>query len=240
MDSQSTSAATYPADLQPSSFRRKYPIAFLAGVAVAGVAASVAVVWLLVAVANLFTEKSVVAQLDDSVANWLTFHGSTAADRTFAAISPLGGWGLLAVAGAVVILLLVRKDTWRAAAVVAAGAGAVAINGLLHLTFERAHSLSATSFTSAAQSWSFPSGHALNALVVYGILACLVIEQTIGRRTRFWIAGIAVALVAVIGFTRMYLGVHSLSDVVTGYAAGGVWLAVCVAAYRWAREQPAR
>src|SRR3954470_9087950 len=80
MDSQSTSAATYPADLQPSSFGRKYPFAFLAGVLGAGLAAAVAVVWLRVVVANLFAQKTLVAQLDDAVANWFTFHGSPAAD----------------------------------------------------------------------------------------------------------------------------------------------------------------
>ena len=95
-----------------------------------------------------------------------------------------------------------------------------------------AHTLSATSFTSAAQGWTFPSGHALNALVVYGVLAWSVLESVRSRSARAFVVAGAATLILAIGFTRVYFGAHSLSEVVTGYFAGSVWLVACIVAYR--------
>ena len=74
-------------------------------------------------------------------------------------------------------------------------------------------------------SFSFPSGHALVALCFYGVLARLMNShiRSVGARTGIWAA--AVFIVLVIGFSRIYLGVHYPSDVVAGYAAGSVWIA---------------
>lgn len=72
-------------------------------------------------------------------------------------------------------------------------------------------------------SYSFPSGHAVTAVVVFGTLAWLVVrlEPTV-RIRRITIAG-AVALILVIGVSRVYLGVHYPSDVLAGYLAGFIW-----------------
>ena len=69
----------------------------------------------------------------------------------------------------------------------------------------------------------------MESLVVYGMLAyfaVLALERS--WRTRTAVVFGAVLLVLLIGFSRMYLGVHYFSDVVVGYAAGDVWLSVLI------------
>jgi len=219
-----------------SPLAREHPLAFLGLSGVAGFIAACAVVWFLVVIANLFPEKTWISQMDDSVTNWLMIRGSDGSDKMFALISLLGGWALLAVVVTAVAAFALRRDGRRAVTVAVTCAGAVLLNAALKAMFLAMRPVSATEFTTAAQSWNFPSGHAISALVSYGILSYLFIESVRSSRTRTIVAVVAVALIALIGFTRIYLGVHSLSDVVTGYAAGGVWLAICIAGYRWARR----
>ena len=80
------------------------------------------------------------------------------------------------------------------------------------------------------QTWSFPSGHAMGALVGYGMLAYVLILLGGGsRKTNVLIVASTAALVVIIGISRLYLGVHYFSDVAGGYAAGLLWLCVCIA-----------
>lgn len=81
-----------------------------------------------------------------------------------------------------------------------------------------------------ARGLSFPSGHATSSTVVYGALL-LVFLPLVGRRLRPLVVAGAVALVGAIGFTRLALGVHYLSDVVGGVILGAAWLAASVAAF---------
>lgn len=69
-----------------------------------------------------------------------------------------------------------------------------------------------------AHGFGFPSGHAQNGMVLFGYLAWVT-------RANFWLAGGTVFL---IGLSRVYLGVHFLSDVVGGWAVGFLWLFVAV------------
>jgi membrane-associated phospholipid phosphatase len=77
------------------------------------------------------------------------------------------------------------------------------------------------------QRWSFPSGHAMTVTICYGVLVCLLARASPHWR-KLAIAGWALWL-AVVGFSRVYLGVHWPTDVLAGYAAGGFWLCLCIA-----------
>jgi undecaprenyl-diphosphatase len=84
--------------------------------------------------------------------------------------------------------------------------------------------------------YSFPSGHAMEAVVLYGMLAYFAVLAL-----ETWSARAAVVfgtslLVLLIGFSRMYLDVHYFSDVVAGFAAGGVWLSTCITAMEFVRR----
>jgi membrane-associated phospholipid phosphatase len=76
--------------------------------------------------------------------------------------------------------------------------------------------------------WSFPSGHAMGSFVTYGFLAYLLSRVPWARFPRRTVTAALAALVLLIGFSRMYLGAHFLSDVIGGYAAAAVWLTFCI------------
>lgn len=91
---------------------------------------------------------------------------------------------------------------------------------------------------SSAFGKSFPSGHAMHSTVVYGAV-CLVLMPLLTHRGRRVLAAAAVAAVGAIGSSRLFLGVHFLTDVIGGFLLGGVWLAGGAWAFRaWLREDP--
>lgn len=81
-------------------------------------------------------------------------------------------------------------------------------------------------------SWSFPSGHALNATIIAGVMAYLFVS-----RTRSWrIAAVAVPLallhLLLMGLSRVYLGAHWLTDVIVGWTMALAWLSLVLAVHQ--------
>lgn len=101
----------------------------------------------------------------------------------------------------------------------------------LKLVFNRARPLMGTAHDSFGAS--FPSGHAFTALVLYGLLAYLVWQLTANRWARTFAIIFAVGSTLAVGISRLYLGVHWLTDVLGGYAAGVAWLVFSVALVRF-------
>jgi undecaprenyl-diphosphatase len=114
-------------------------------------------------------------------------------------------------------------------------AGATVLNFLLKLNFQRARP-AAFFATALPDSFSFPSGHALLSSCFYGILAYWISTRcaNVFIQTAVWIA--ALLLVAAIGLSRVYLGVHYPSDVVAGYAVGTFWVVLVVMVDRQTRR----
>lgn len=73
------------------------------------------------------------------------------------------------------------------------------------------------------ESFSFPSGHATIAVALYGTLAYILMQQTTVRWKRHVILSVASLGIVLIGFSRLYFGVHYLTDVLAGYLLGALW-----------------
>lgn len=83
---------------------------------------------------------------------------------------------------------------------------------------------------------SFPSGHTTGAAAVYGFLAYAITRDfPPGGRPQFEVAFWAMILISFIGFSRLFLSQHYLSDVVAGLLVGGFWLLVGFALSEWIR-----
>lgn len=193
--------------------------------------------WGFAGLADEFSEQGRLAQLDLSVLKWLQLHGSERGERVFQIVSWLGAPVLLVVDCGVAIVLAVRRrwqsfTLWTVAII-----GGLVLDEILKLAFRRARPDVASEFISRG-SWSFPSGHAMNSLVAYSMLAYLLRAHIVSARTRLVIALGAAFLIIAIGFSRLYLGVHYLSDVTAGYLAGGAWVLACIATARYAVARP--
>jgi undecaprenyl-diphosphatase len=80
--------------------------------------------------------------------------------------------------------------------------------------------------------FSFPSLHTSIAVVVYGFLGYWLIQQTKNWKTKLNIVFVQTILILIVGFSRLYLGVHFLSDVVVGYILGVLWLWIGISLVR--------
>ena len=187
--------------------------------------------WGFAVLADEFSEQAWLTRLDLSVLNWLQLHGTERGERAFVFVSWLGAPLLFAVDVIVAIVLALRRE-WRSFTIwTVAIVGGVVLDEVLKLAFRRARPDVASEFISS-HSWSFPSGHAMNSLVTYAMLAYLLRDYATSARACIAIAIGAAILIVAIGFSRLYLGVHYLSDVTAGYLAGGAWVLACIAAAR--------
>lgn len=78
----------------------------------------------------------------------------------------------------------------------------------------------------AVEHFSFPSGHATTAIALYGLLAYFLYRRYHTHAKRKLLLWLAAGLILTIGFSRIYLGVHYLSDVLAGFLLGALWLLV--------------
>ena len=77
-------------------------------------------------------------------------------------------------------------------------------------------------------AWGFPSGHALSVLVFFGLVAYLVCTSGTRRCWRWTSVALAVATILTVGFSRLYLNMHWLSDVGGGFAVGLAYLLIAI------------
>jgi undecaprenyl-diphosphatase len=123
------------------------------------------------------------------------------------------------------IALVMRGMKAEATTIAIAAIGSVLLNTVLKKIFSRARPELWERILDVS-SYSFPSGHALVSLVIYGIFGYLL--STRFPRWRVWLAIVTLGLIIAIGLTRLYLGVHWPTDIVAGYTAGMVWLMACI------------
>jgi undecaprenyl-diphosphatase len=144
----------------------------------------------------------------------------------------------LAILTAIVLLILRR---WRTAACIAAAVAlAFLVGEVVKDEVKRKRPDVPWRVVALPKSPSFPSGHALDSMTLYGALAL-----TVGRRLRpRWLRGLALlfglGLPLLIGFSRVYLGVHYFTDVLSGWVVGlALALLAGWADMRWERNPTA-
>jgi undecaprenyl-diphosphatase len=121
-----------------------------------------------------------------------------------------------------VCVSLYFRHTRTAALLAITMLGVAGLDVALKLAFHRPRPVAF--FGATPSSYSFPSGHAFGSLCFYGILAAILAARVRGRGAKFCVWMAAVFLVGMIGFSRIYLGVHYPSDVIAGYCAAVVWV----------------
>jgi membrane-associated phospholipid phosphatase len=130
-------------------------------------------------------------------------------------------WFRFAVFLPVLVWMLYRRAWWTAAWLVTALALIGPLNTLLKIYFGRVR----PDFTEGGaryDSLSFPSGHS-SGIATLVTVALILVWPWLAGRARHMALAVGVALVLLVGLTRMWLGVHFLSDVVGGWSLGVAW-----------------
>jgi undecaprenyl-diphosphatase len=148
-----------------------------------------------------------------------------------------GPWLNLFGWAATVVLALRRQ--WRLAIyLLVTGAGALILDPVLKSLVGRLRPVLAHPIAHGTGD-SFPSGHSLGSIVCYGAILLVFLPAARGRWRPAFIT-VIVALIALIGISRILLGVHYLSDVVGAWAIGITWLGVTAFAFELARSAAGR
>src|SRR5919107_1873729 len=220
--------------------RRLTPGQYLGLHLTAGLLAAAGCLWLFGGIAEDIVNSDPLVRFDLAVA--ITLHDLATPPLTtfFLIVTALGSIETIALVGLVgAVVLGVRRRWLHLGTWLAAVFGSAALNQLLKALFGRPRPYFEHPLVSET-SYSFPSGHAMESLVLYGMLAYFAVLTLKTWRSRTAIVLGTALLVLLIGFSRMYLGVHYFSDVVAGYAAGGVWLSTCITAMEFARRNRQR
>ncbi len=153
-------------------------------------------------------------------------------------ITQLGSVSALTGLSLLVALLLLMRRRWLLAVVwLIAPLGGGLLDLGLKLFFQRERPLFRDPFIDESTK-SFPSGHSMGSLIGYGLLAYVLVLALPRPWMRIGaVCGLTV-LVLSIGFSRIYLGAHYCSDVLGGYAVGGMWLAACITGLETLRRRP--
>ncbi|HEY2091479.1 MAG TPA: phosphatase PAP2 family protein [Thermoanaerobaculia bacterium] len=187
--------------------------------------------------AELVHSKSPVLQkIDTRVHDWAVAKRFASATSFFDVMSTIGGpVGVAVIGGIVLIVFLVRKRFRWALYLGFTSLGGGALDWELKRYFARARP-DVAQMLMRASGYSFPSGHAMGSTVVFGALAYLALRAHVRWRWKAAALALATTLVIGVALSRVYLGVHWISDVGAGVTAGLLWVTMTTVAYETFRR----
>jgi undecaprenyl-diphosphatase len=181
--------------------------------------------------------RSDIPRYDEQIRAAVHRHSYPPLTAIMSAISLAGSPAVLFALAIVAIARYVRQGRPPAAwLLVITVLGAEALEQLLKLVFHRTRPVAFFGLREPL-GYSFPSGHAMVSCSFFGVLAAFAAARAKSPAWRWFYRISAALLVAAIGLSRIYLGVHYPSDVLAGYAAALVWVFSVASARRWIRAR---
>lgn len=129
-----------------------------------------------------------------------------------------------------VILYIVFKQRKELILFIIVLVGSTGFNLLLKALFQRERPTLYTMIEE--EGFSFPSGHSMAALSLYGIVSFLLWRHIPKKMGRVVLILTSTAFILIIGFSRIYLGAHFPSDIIGAYLFSGFWLLLCIWGFR--------
>jgi membrane-associated phospholipid phosphatase len=175
-------------------------------------------------------------QTDARIHDWAIGERSAGATLFFTAMTYIGGPLGVGIEMTIVGIILAFRHRWRWLIYLAVTyGGGWLLEFELKRYFARARPAAAEMLL-RANGYSFPSGHAMGSAVAYGALAYLVFRAIKSWPARAAAIAFLYTLVAAVSLSRVYLGVHWVSDVLAGVTAGTVWVTTTTVAYETMRR----
>lgn len=202
------------------------PPARLALHLVLGAVILVGAAWVFGAIAEDVVSGDRITVVDVQFAEWLRAHARPTLTAWMLAITNLHSTLAVSFYAALAALWFAHQRQWRRVVTLALSlAGGMALNVAMKLAFHRARPVLDDPLLTLS-SYSFPSGHVVGSTLFYGLLVAWVFVATPRVAWRLVALCMALLAIALVAFTRMYLGVHFLSDVGAAFAEGVAWLAL--------------
>ena len=177
------------------------------------------------AIVDSLSEKGTLFHLDLKINAYVIRVANPGLTAFLGTVTDLGSIYLVVIAAVIVgVILFIRKNWWRLLSLfLAVGIGQAVLN-ILKIAFQKPRPKTEMFVFGS----SFPSGHVFSATVIYGFCIYLAF-RFIKKATIKWVVSTSLSLlILLIGFSRVYLGVHWLSDVLAGYITGFAWLLFCI------------
>lgn len=168
-------------------------------------------------------------RFDEAVLRTVNTFASPVLDDLMVLVTHLGGVIGVLIATVGLLLLLWRRRMRRMAVLLVAGVGGAAVLNVLLKAFYQRDRPELWERLVVENSYSFPSGHAMAS----GALACSLIVIFWSTRWRWWVVPGAGIYMISVGVSRLYLGVHYPTDVVSGWLVSAAWIAVVTIALRY-------
>jgi membrane-associated phospholipid phosphatase len=170
--------------------------------------------------------------LDSFAARLLFVYRNNLVAESLYIVTRLCSTGTVAFIGSILVVFLIfKKYTNQATAIVVSLIGSGLTIYLSKRVFEIDRPHQFAFYTES--SFSFPSGHTTIAVAFYGLVCYLLIRQIRSYKIRALIFSIGMFFILTIGFSRLYLCVHYLSDIIAGYLIGSLWMLLSISLFEW-------
>jgi membrane-associated phospholipid phosphatase len=201
---------------------------FLSLYPIAGLIVFAAMTLILAEISEDIVNHEPITVTDAELSIWLHSHATPSLTKTSFVVTAFGSTAVVTcIAITFGLYLIRRRQFYWLAAMASSVAGGGLLNKILKYVFHRPRPFFPDPILKLS-SYSFPSGHTMMATVLFGSLAAYLLSRTTNWPERVLIIVATACLIAIVGFSRMYLGAHYLSDVLAAIAEGLAWSSLCL------------
>lgn len=193
--------------------------------------------WIFGVIAEDIVSRDPLTLVDADINKWFFYRTSPSLTRCMLFISDLASFSTMLFLYLVLVLILAGKKLWYDLTFLSLSIpGGMLLNHLMKVAFHRPRP-SFHLFYSFSLDYSFPSGHAMNATILYGIIAIFALHIINRWHWQVFVVLLAILLVTLVALSRVYLGYHYLSDTLAATAIGIAWLSLCFIATTTLRQK---
>jgi membrane-associated phospholipid phosphatase len=189
-------------------------------------------IWAFAGLLEEVLDKEALVEWDVRVNAWAHAHATAAGLRFFHAVTLVGSPGVWVITALFALWLFLRHERFLFWAWIASNLGGGILQLVLKLTIHRDRPQYGAGYLHG-QSYSFPSGHTMSATICWSLMVvCAGLSLGWHDIRRAQLHVVAATVIFLIGFSRLYLGVHYPSDVLGGLIIGTAWVVLCTTAIR--------